>query len=109
MKSIMLLLIWYFTITFVYNIFFKATLYLEVSNNTAVIWTAFVATIFLSLGPTASFVADVKFGRFKTLVYSTYVIIISNSVLIVGMCGLLFAVRNFNYLYYIFATLIFSG
>ena len=65
--------------------------------------TAFDAIIFLSLAPLASFVADVKFGRFKTLVYSTYVILIE------GMFGLLFAVCNFNYLYYIFATLTYAG
>ena len=109
MKYTALLLLWHFTITFVSNNFFKHSLYIEVSDNVAVIWTAFVGAIFLSLAPFASFVADVKFGRFKTLVSSSYVIITSNIILIVGMCGLLFAVRNFNYLYYIFTVLIYAG
>ena len=48
-------------------------LVLTISGHTAVssIWTAFVATIFLSLAPFASFIADVKFGRFKILVTSS--------------------------------------
>ena len=70
---------------------------------------ALLAITFLCLAPVASFVADVKFGRFKTLVYSTNVIIISNGVLIAGMCGVLFAVHEFNYLYYIFITLTCAG
>ena len=109
MKSIMLLLIWYFTTTFVYNLFFKTELYLDVTDNEDITWTALVAITFLCLAPVANISADVKFGRFKTLIYSTYVIIISNSILIVGMCGLLFAVRNFNYLYYIFIALACAG
>ena len=109
MKSIMLLLIWYFTITFVNNIFFKTALYLEIRDTVAITWTALAAITILCLAPVASCLADVKFGRFKTLVYSTYAIIISNSILIVGMCGLLFAVRNFNYLYYIFVALTYVG
>ena len=69
---------------------------------------ALVAITLLCLAPVASFVADVKFGRFKPLVYSTYVIIISNSILIAGICGF-FTVHKFNYLYYVFVTLIGTG
>ena len=78
---------------------------LLLQDNLAIAVEAFAAFILLCLAPVASFVADVKYGRFKTLVSSTYIIIISNSICIVDMCGL-YVVHNFNYLYYIFATLI---
>ena len=78
---------------------------LLLQDNLAIAVEAFAAFILLCLAPVASFVADVKFGRFKTLVSSTYIVIILNSICIVSMCGL-YAVHNFNYLYYIFATLI---
>ena len=107
-KPILLLLFWNFAVSFVYNLVFKTTLYLWLNGNLAIVVEALVAITFLCLAPVASFIADVKFGRFKTLVSSTYIIIISNSVLIVGLCGF-YAVHNYNYLYYIFATLIYTG
>ena len=103
-KSILLLRFWNVAITFVYTLVFKTAVYLMLDSNAAIVAEAVNAIIFLCLAPVASFVADVKFGRFKTLVYSTYVIIISNSVLIIGVCGF-FAVHEFNYLYYIFLSL----
>ena len=106
-KSILLLLLWNFAVKFVYNLVFNAV-YLWLNGNIAVTVEAFLAITFLFLAPFTSFIADVKFGRFKTLVYSTYVIIISNSILILGMCGL-FAVYNYNYVFYIIFTLISTG
>ena len=109
-KSIVLLLSWYFFVIFVYNFIIHISVYVNLAeSDVAILIKVIIAMIFLCLAPVASFVADVKFGRFKTLVSSTYVISISNSLLIVGMCGLFFAVRNFNYLYYTFATLIGTG
>ena len=96
-------------IKFVYNLVFKTAVYLLLDGVDATIVEAFVAISFLFFAPVSSFVADVKFGRFKTLVSSTYVIIISNSILIVGIGGVFFAVRDYNYLYYIFVTLICMG
>ena len=107
-KTIPLLLFWNITITFVYTLFFKTAIYLMLGGNAVIVAEAIIAFTFLCLALVASFVADVKFGRFKTLVSSTYVIIISNSILVVGVCGF-FAVHEFNYLYYIFITLTCAG
>ena len=109
-KSILLLLFWNFAIKFVYNLFFLNQWLLLFKDIITIEIEVFVAIIFLCLAPVASFVADVKFGRFRTLVSSTYIVIISNSIYTVGMCGgFFFAVHKFNYLYYIFATLIIAG
>ena len=107
-KSILLLLLWNFSITFVYDLVFKAAVHLLFRGDLAIVVEAIVAIIFLCLAPVASFVADVKFGKFKTLVSSTCVIILSNGILIVGVCGF-FAVHEFNYVYYIFLTLTYVG
>ena len=107
-KSILLLLFWSFTIKFVYNLIIKIAVFLLLDHNQAIEVEAFSAFTFVCFAPVASFVADVKFGRFKTLVSSTCVIIISNSIIIVGMCGF-YAVHNFNYLYYIFVIFIYVG
>ena len=107
-KSILLLLSWNFVVKFVYNLFIKTAVYLLLDDHKALNVEAIAAITFLCLAPVASFVADVKFGRFKTLVSSTYVIIISNSIFIVGLCGF-FAVNSSNYLYYIFVTVIYTG
>ena len=93
-KSILLLLFWNFTIKFVYTLVFKTAVYLIIDGNSNMAVETILAIVFLCLAPVASFVADVKLGRFKTLVSSTLVVILSNSVLIVGVCGF-FAVREF--------------
>ena len=95
-------------VKFVYDLVFKSTVNLWLNIDLVIGMDALVAITFLCLAPFASFVADVKFGRFKTLVYSTYVIIISNSIFVVGVCGF-FAVQTFNYLFYIFATITYIG
>ena len=107
-KAILLLLFWNFAVKFVYILVFKTTVYLWFDGGPAVMVEALIAFVFLFLAPFTSFIADVKFSRFKTLVYSTYAIIISNTIIILGICGF-FAVDNFNYLYYIFVTLIGTG
>ena len=107
-KSILLLLFWNFVVKFVYNLVIKTAVYLLLDNHVAFNVEALAAITFLCLAPVASFVADVKFGRFKTLVSSTYIIIITNSIFIVGLCGL-FVVHSSNYLYYIFATMIYTS
>ena len=104
-RSIMLILFWNFAVRLVYNLFSKTAVYLLFNDKISMAVETLVAITFLCLAPVASYVADVKFRRFKTLVSSTYVIIISNSILIADMCGVLFAVHEFNYLYYIFVTL----
>ena len=107
-KSILLLLFWNFTIKFVYTLVFKTAVYLMLDGNSNIVVEATLATIFLCLAPVASFVADVKFGRFKTLLSSTLVVIPSNSILVVGVCGF-FAVYEVNCLYYVFLTLTYAG
>ena len=103
-KTILLLLFWNLTIKFVYDLVLKTAVDPLFDVNSAIVVEAFVAIIFLCLAPVASFVADVKFGRLKTLVSSTYVIILSNSILIIGACGY-FAVHEANSLYYLFRIL----
>ena len=107
-KSILLLLFWNFVVKFVYNLVIKTAVYLLLDNHVAFNVEALAAITFLCLAPVASFVADVKFGRFKTLVSSTYIITITNSIFIVGLCGL-FVVHSSNYLYYIFAIMIYTS
>ena len=107
-KPILLLLFWNFAVKFVYILVFKTAVYVWLDGKLTVTVEAFISIIFLFLAPFASCIADVRFGRFKTLVYSTYIIIISNSSVILGVCGF-FAVYNFNYVFYIFVTLIITS
>ena len=107
-KSILLLLFWNFSIKFIYDLVFKTAIYLLLNDNTAIAVEAISAIIFFCLAPFASFVADVKFGRFKTLVSSTCVVILSNSIFIIGVYGI-FTVHEFNFLHYIFLSLTCAG
>ena len=66
----MLLLLRQFTVTFVYNI--MSTSYKLYRKRCGHLKKVVVAKMCLCLDPVASFVADIKLGRFKTLVSSTY-------------------------------------
>jgi len=105
-KSLLLVLFWKFSITFVFNSFFNSSVYLLYFNDDlTVIIEVIIAVTFLCISPLASFVADVKVGRLKTLLSSTYFILTSYTVFIIGICGIFFAVHSFNYLFYIFLAL----
>ena len=100
-KAILLLLLWQFSTGVLYNLFLRPSLYLHFSNETATgIETSIIAILLLVLTPLTSFVADVKFGRFKTLVWSTYIMLASSVCIMLGGILLIYTVRDFkNYFY----------
>ena len=100
-KAILLLLLWQFSTSVLYNLFLKPSAYLHFSNETATaIETSIIAIILLLLTPLASFVADVKFGRFKTLLWSTYIMLASSVCIPLGGILLVYTVRDFNNYFY---------
>ena len=106
-KAILLLLLWQFSTSVLYNLFLKPSAYLHFPNETATaIETSIIAIILLLLTPLASFVADVKFGRFKTLLWSTYIMLASSVCILLGGILLVYTVRDFNN--YFYALLSFS-
>ena len=100
-KAILLLLLWEFVTGLMYNLLMKPSVYLLYFNNIVAVFVAcIVAVLFLVLTPMASFVADVKFSRFKTLIWSTYCMIVSNSFILLSVVIITFAVRDFSYFFY---------
>ena len=68
-----------------------------------------IALIFLVLSPLAGFLADVKFGRFKVLMCSSYLMVVSTSLALLAGGLIAFTVHSFNYYFYIvFALVLFS-
>jgi len=109
-KSLLLLLFWKVSISFVYRLVFNSSVYLRSFNDSLSIYIAvIIALIFLCTAPLASFVADVKCGRFKTLLFSTAIIILSNTFIVVGLSGLFFAIHSFGNLYQTFLAMILAG
>ena len=98
-KAILLLLSWEFVTGMMYNLLMKPSAYLHhLTNNNAVFLAGIVAVLFIFLTPLASFVADVKFSRFKTLIWSTYCMIVSSSFTLLSG-GIAFAVSDFSYFF----------
>ena len=98
-KAILLLLSWEFVTGLMYNLLMKPSAYLHhFTNNTAVELAGIVAVLFIFLTPLASFVADVKFSRFKTLIRSTYCVIVSSTFTLLSG-GIAFAVSDFSYFF----------
>ena len=100
-KAILLLLLWEFVTGLMYNLIMKPSAYLHNLNNKAAVFVAcIVAVLFLVLTPLASFVADVKFSRFKTFIWSTYCMIVSSSFTLLSVVIIAFAVSDFSYFSY---------
>ena len=97
-KTILLLLLWEFVTGLIYNLLMNPSTYLHLyNNNIAVFLAGIIAVLFLVLTPLASFVADVKFSRFKTLIWSTYCMIVSSTFTLPSVVILAFAVSDFSY------------
>ena len=97
-KAILILLSWEFVTGLIYNLLMKPSAYLHhFTNNTAVFLACIVAVLFLVLTPLASFVADVKFSRFKTLIWSTYCMIVSSTFTLLSGGIVTFAVSDFSF------------
>ena len=61
----------------------QCTIY--VNDVISVSLAVFVTVAFLCFAPLASFVAHVKCGRFKTLLFRTYIRLVSNIVILIGI------------------------
>ena len=100
-KTILLLLLWHFSTGILYNLFLRPSVYLHFTNESITgIVTSINAFVFLVLTPLASFVADVKFGRFKTLLWSTYFMLASSVCILLGGILLIYIVRDLNNYFY---------
>ena len=97
-KAILLLLSWEFVTGLMYNLIMKPSAYLNFfTNKSAVFVACIVAVLFIVLTPLASFVADVKFSRFKTLIWNTYCMIVSSSCTLLSVVIIASAVSDFSY------------
>ena len=109
-KPLFLLLFWQFSVSIIYYSIFNPLVYsIYFTDIISVSIAVIVAVAFLCLAPLASFVADVKCGRFKTLLFSTYVLLLSNTVISIGLSGLTILIAFHGYLYVLFLALAFAG
>lgn len=78
-KSILVVLLWQFSTSLLYNLFLRPTKYIPDGHiNTILVITLCVALI-SGFSPVAGFVADVKFGRINVLRSGTIIILVSGS------------------------------
>ena len=76
----------------------QCTIY--VNDVISVSLAVFVTVTFLCLAPFASFVADVKCGRFKTLLFSTYILLVSNIVILIKISVFIIINTIHKYLFF---------
>ena len=100
---IFLLLYWEFSTSLIYNLIFDPYLYVQYVIGHIILYPAIIALIFL-FSPLTGFLADVKFTRFKVLVCSTYVMIISGVTAALVAIVVVSTVHDANY----YLVLIFS-
>ena len=104
-KAIFLLLLWQFSTSLTYNLFLQPSVYLQnLHPESSAVLACLIALLFLLFSPLAGFVADVKFGRFKILVCSSYLMVVSTGLILLIFILLAFTIHSFNY--YVFTILI---
>ena len=109
-KVILLILVWQFSTGLTYSLFLQPPAYLQLLDiRTSAILACVIALIFLVLSPLAGFLADVKFGRFKVLMCSSYFMVVSTSLVLLAGGLIAFTVHTRNYYFYIlYALFVFS-
>ncbi len=71
-KLSIILLLWHFSTSFLYNILLRQPSYFQLDNtNIGILTATFLKTPFL-FSPLAGFLADARFGRMKVLLFGTY-------------------------------------
>ena len=99
-KALILLLLWDFSTNLIGNLVLKPSSYTQ-DVNVATLYSATGAIAFIFLAsPFAGFLADMKFGRLKVLVFSTYIMIASFLSFLLVLILLAFTIhRSTNYTY----------
>ncbi len=95
-KAAMVILLWNFAINSVYGLIFVPSGYIRIYDHIGLYLAgSFVIAIVLFFSPVAGFLADVKFGRYKTLQYSMWLILAVSSlavfaslILFISMSGI---------------------
>ena len=76
-KVTAVVLLWNFSTSLFHNLFLTPTSYLQFSDAASAIPMALVVYAVFLFSPLAGFIADVKFSRFKMLLCSTYIMLLS--------------------------------
>ena len=82
-KSAIIILIWNFAITLPYCFFMIPESYFQEFNNSIAIGISGFIAITLLFAPLAGFLADVKFGHYKTVLTSMLIILIASTCLLI--------------------------
>ena len=105
-KVILLILVWQFSTGLTYNLFLQPLAYLQLLDVwSSAILACVMALIFLVLSPLAGFLADVKFGRYKVLMCTSYFMVVSTSLVVLAGGLNAFTVHTLNYYFYILCAL----
>jgi len=94
-KAILLVLLWLFSTNLLNNSFLKPIVFFQVSNVSISILFALVISLISLLSPLAGYMADVWHGRRKTLVYGTYLMILSVFCLLI--IGAIFVAKSHDF------------
>ncbi len=78
-KAAIVILLWSFAINSVYGLWFVPSGYIRIYSLTGSYAVSLFTAIVLVFSPVAGFLADVKFGRYKTLQYSMWLILAVSS------------------------------
>ena len=88
-KATLIVLLWSLAVSLVYSIVFNPDIYVQIfSNIYSIFWIGLIpygiVPIVLCFFPLAGFLADTKFGRYKTVTVSLYIIMPPMALLVVA-------------------------
>jgi len=104
-KSLFFLLLLHFSVNLSYSTFLSPSFYVK-SSNLHGLALSFVTGIVFLLSPLVGFLADIKFEQFKVLLFSTYVVLLSNFITALSL-GVSLFIHDFNSMFYLI-TVVFA-
>ena len=96
-KAAIVLLFWNFAFNLTYGFFFVPSGYLQIFNHTISEIISIVTALTLLVSPLAGFLADVKLGRYNTVIFSLYLMLTATLCIFIVICTIVTGKANTLY------------
>ena len=96
-KAAIVLLFWNFAFNLTYGLFFIPSGYLQIFNHNISEIISIVIALTLLFSPLAGFLADVKLGRYNTVIFSLYLMLAGTLCIFIVICTIVAGKANILY------------
>ena len=107
-KPLVFLLLWQFSVNLSFSAVLSPSSYVKSSSPGFSLLLGLLTGIIFLLSPLVGFLADIKFGQYKVLLFSTFVVLLSTIIAALTI-GSSLLIHDYNDTFHLFVALLFIG